>query len=121
MVFVAGVTPGWSGLLWTQAGAEDTEMVLVILLNTLLSLVHKYCVLIGYNLVKLCSDWLPGKADSLLEGGVLRVDQVGEEEQVLCAGDGVTLATLSDLLLLHSKQVTNRRALFRLETFHFSI
>ena len=45
---------------------------------------------------------------------MLGVDQVGEEEQVLGAGDGVTLPTLRDLLLLHSKQVTNWRALLRL-------
>ena len=61
---------------------------------------NKYSYLIGP--LTLCSDWLPGEADGLLEGGVLGVDQVGEQEQVLGAGDGVTLATLRDLLLLHS-------------------
>ena len=38
---------------------------------------------------------------------MLGVYQVGEQEEVLGAGDGVTLATLRDLLLLHSKQVAN--------------
>lgn len=50
---------------------------------------------------------------------MLGVDQVSEEEQVLCAGDGVALATLRDLLLLHPKQVSNWRALLRLEIISF--
>ena len=81
LILVALVTPGRSGLLRTQAGAEDR-----------------------------------GEADALLESGVLRVDEVGEEEQVLGAGDAVTLATLRDLLLGHPQQVTHRGAFFRLKS-----
>ena len=56
-----------------------------------------------------------GEADDLLQGWMFRIDQVGQEQQVLGFSDCVTFATFSDLLLLHSQQVSNRRVFLRLK------